>query len=165
LPLIPHVQFVVCGTGPEEHALRQLARELGVEKQISFRGFVSHEELPRYLHHADIFIRPSRSEGMGNSFIEAFAAGLPVIATQEGGIADFLFDKERNTDKPTTGWAVDKDSPTQIAGAVGEILGNPEGTRAVIKTARELAFAQYDWDLIAKNMRGRVFAKVLSAQG
>lgn len=161
LPLMQDVHFVVCGTGPDEPMLKSLARDLHVEDRISFRGYVSHDELPRHLHHADIFVRPSRSEGMGNSFIEAFAAGLPVIATQEGGIADFLFDSVRNPDKPTTGWAVDKDAPTQIARAVGEILGNPQGTAAVVKTAQELAVTKYDWDLIAKDMRERVFSKVL----
>lgn len=161
LPLIPVVRFVIYGSGPEERMLKNLAQELKVENRAVFKGYVGHEDLPRALHAADIFVRPSRSEGMGNSFIEAFAAGLPVIATQEGGIADFLFDSKRNPDKPTTGWAVDKDSPEQIARAVGEILGNPEGTARVVKTAQELAVTKYDWDLIAHDMRERVFSKVL----
>jgi glycosyltransferase involved in cell wall biosynthesis len=99
---------------------------------------------------------------MGNSFIEAMAAGLPVIATQEGGIADFLFDAKRNPDKPTTGWAVDKDSPKQITEAVKKILENQEITKKVVENARKLAFEKYDWDLIAHNMREKVFARLLS---
>lgn len=156
-----NVYFVVLGIGPDEEKLKKLAETSGIAHRIKWIGQVDHKEMPKYLKISDIFTRPSRSEGMGNSFIEAFAAGLPVIATQEGGIADFLFDKERNPDKPTTGWAVDKDAPTQIARAVGEILGNPQGTAAVVKTAQELAVSKYDWDLIAKDMRERVFSKVL----
>ncbi len=161
LPLLPVVRFVVCGAGPVERTLKSLAQELGVGGRVLFRGYIDHEELIQELRQADIFVRPSRSEGMGNSFIEAFAAGLPVIATQEGGIADFLFDAKRNPGQPTTGWAVDKDSPEQVARAVEEILSNPERTRAVVKTAKELAFEKYGWELIAKNMREKVFAKVV----
>jgi glycosyltransferase involved in cell wall biosynthesis len=161
LPLIPMVRFVVCGAGSDEQKLKALARELHVEGRVAFKGYMDHAQLIQELRSADIFIRPSRSEGMGNSFIEAFAAGLPVIATQEGGIADFLFDAKRNPGQPTTGWAVDKEDPQGIAGAVEDIISNPERAKAVVKTAKELAATRYDWDLIAKSMRERVFAKVL----
>src|SRR3989344_4819635 len=117
--------------------------------------------MPLYLRACDIFVRPSRSEGFGNSFIEAMAAGVPVIATQEGGIADFLFDAKRNPKVPPTGWAVDKDSPEQIAAAVKDILGNPDQVRRVIENARALALKKYDWDLIARNMRQKVFEPLL----
>lgn len=162
LALLPqNVHFIVMGTGPDEIMLKQLAKDLGVEKRVQFLGQIGHDDMPKYLQASDIFIRPSRSEGMGASFPEAMAAELPIIATQEGGIADFLFDAKRNPDKPTTGWAVDRDAPTQIAEAVGEIVGNPERTAQVVKTAKELAFAKYDWDLIAADMRTKVFAKLV----
>lgn len=154
LPFLPdHVSFIVYGIGPDEMVLKSLAKELNVEKRVRFLGQIGHTEMPLALKACDIFIRASRSEGMGNSFIEAMAAELPVIATQEGGIADFLFDAKRNPDKETTGWAVDKDSPEQIALAVREILSNPEQVARVKATARALAFEKYDWDLIAVKMK------------
>ncbi|MBV9349122.1 MAG: glycosyltransferase family 4 protein, partial [Patescibacteria group bacterium] len=112
----------------------------------------------KYLAISDIFIRPSRSEGMGNSFIEAFAAGIPVIATQEGGLADFLYDAKRNPDKPTTGWAVRKDSPEDIARAVNDILSHPEEVERIKENARALAVANYDWNNVAKKMQGLAFS-------
>lgn len=154
LPLLPeNVSFLIYGIGPDEEKLKALAKELGVERRARFMGQIGHTEMPLMLAACDIFTRPSRSEGMGNSFVEAMAAGLPVIATQEGGIADFLFDEKRNPDKETTGWAVDKDSPEQIAAAVKDIMENPEKVEQVTRTARELAFAKYDWSLIASDMR------------
>ena len=135
-----------------------LAKKEGVTRRVVFVGHVSHEELPLYLHASDIFIRASRSEGMGNSFVEAMAAGVPVIATQEGGLSDFIFDEKRNPDKPITAWAVDKDSPEQIAGAVRAIMANPEKVRAVVATARALVVRAYDWSLIAQTMREKAFA-------
>jgi glycosyltransferase involved in cell wall biosynthesis len=161
LALLPEIRFKILGAGPDESMLKNLAKKEGVSSRVEFAGHVDHKDMPKHLHAADIFIRPSRSEGMGSSFIEAMAAGLPVIATQEGGISDFLFDAKRNPDKPTTGWAVDKNSPQQIAEAVKEIIGNPEAAKNVVENGRKLAIEKYDWDLIALAMRKKTFDKVL----
>lgn len=158
LPKLPaNVHFIVLGVGPDEGTLRRLSQELHVEKRVQFRGHVGHEDMPKYLKACDIFIRPSRSEGMGSSFVEAMAAGLPVIATQEGGLSDFIFDERRNPDKPITAWAVDRDSPDQIAHAVRSIMDNPEKVRAVTATAKALVLEKYEWDLVARDMRAKIF--------
>jgi len=151
------VKFLVFGTGPEEMKLKALAKDLNIENRILFGGHISHEVMPKYLKACDAFIRPSRSEGMGNSFVEAMAAELPVIATQEGGIADFLFDETRNPDKKTTGWAVDADNPEQIKSAVEDITNRPDKVREVLATAKSMAIKKYDWDLIANRMDKEVF--------
>jgi glycosyltransferase involved in cell wall biosynthesis len=163
LALLPLSRLQICGTGPEEKKLRKLAERPGIYGRVEFLGHVGHDRLPELLSHADIFIRPSRSEGMGNVFLEAMVAGLPVIATQEGGIADFLFDAKRNPDKETTGWAVDVNAPEQIADAVIDIVTHPEQVVRVTAAAKHLAIAQYDWNLIAKNMRA-VFEEVFASR-
>ena len=163
LPMLPgNVRFVILGIGPDETMLKKIAADLGLGERVMFVGQVGHAELPKYLKACDIFIRPSRSEGMGNSFVEAMAAGIPVIATQEGGIADFLFDEKRDTDKPTTGWAVDKDSPQEIAEVVKDIVSHPEKVRAVVATAQQMVAKKYDWDIVARDMRERVFLPALT---
>lgn len=163
LSLLPsNVHFAILGTGPDERELKRLAQTLTLSSRVHFFGYVAHEEMPKYLNASDIFIRPSRSEGMGNSFVEAMASGLPVIATQEGGIADFLFDEKRNPDKPVTGWAVDTDSPEQIAEAVKNIMAHPEKMRAVTATARAMVAEKYDWNLIARDMQEKVFRPALA---
>ncbi len=160
--LLPEkVHLVIVGEGADRKALSVLAQELGVAQRIKFAGQVSREETAKYRHTCDIFVFPSRSEGQGISLLSSMAAGLPVIATQEGGIADFLFDAKRNPDKPTTGWAVDKDSPEQIAGAVKEILSNPEATKRVTETAQKLMLEKYNWNSIANDMREKVFGRVI----
>ncbi len=162
LPLLSeNVHFIVLGTGPDEVKLKDLVRKLKVADRVQFVGHVEHREMPQYLKACDIFIRPSRSEGMGNSFVEAMAAGLPVIATQEGGLSDFIFDEKRNPDQPITAWAVDKDSPEQIAEAVRDIMSRQEKARAVVATAREMVREKFNWDLIADLMRTKIFARVL----
>ena len=157
------IHFSIYGSGPEEEALKKLATHLNIADRVQFNGHVDHTELPRVLADSDIFIRPSRSEGMGNSFIEAMATGLPVVATQEGGITDFLFDAKRNPGELTTGWAVDRDSPKQIAEAVKEILENPEQVALVTANAKKLVAEKYEWNTIASSMR-KLFNKVLVQQ-
>ncbi len=161
LPLLPlFVNLLVVGGGPEEKELKNLAQSLEVEKRVKFVGQVDRSETPKYRRIADIFARPSRSEGLGISFISAMAAGLPVIGTQEGGIREFLFDAKRNPDKQTTGWAVDKDSPEQIAAAVKYIIANPEKVKKIIQSARRLAYEKYNWDTIVEDMRKKIFSRI-----
>jgi glycosyltransferase involved in cell wall biosynthesis len=158
LPSLPaNVKFVVFGLGPDEEKLKTLIAELKLDGRVQLRGQIGHDVMPSYLKACDIFIRPSRSEGMGNSFVEAMAAEIPVIATQEGGISDFLFDRHLNPDKETTGFAVRKDSPEDIATAVREIMANPEFVAEVCATAKAMAIRDYDWNLIAKRMDTEVF--------
>lgn len=154
LQLMPEtISFLIYGIGPDEEKLRELARELGIEPRVRFMGEARHDELPRILAACDIFVRPSRSEGMGNSFIEAMAAGLPVIATQEGGISDFLFDATRNPGIEPTGWAVDSDAPQQIAEAVEAIGAHPEQCDRVTESARRLVIEKYAWSAIIHDMK------------
>ena len=162
LHLPKNMKFLVLGIGPDEEKLRKLARDIGVERRVIFLGHVNHNSIPKYLRISDIFIRPSLSEGMGNSFIEAMAASIPVIGTQEGGIADFLFDPDLNPEEKPTGRAVFPRSPKDIALQVEKCLRDKEITAKIVHNARELVFSKYDWDLIATDMKVKVFDKLLS---
>lgn len=163
LALLPaHVQLVVVGEGPDKQQLETLARTLSVEARVHFVGQVDRSETAKYRKVCDIFVLPSRSEGQGISFLSTMLSGIPVIATQEGGIADFLFDAKRNPNKPTTGWAVDVDSPEQIAAAVKEILADHRRAHEVAHTAQEMVREKYNWDTIARDMCEKVFGKVFA---
>ncbi len=156
LPLLPkEVAFVIFGVGPEEEYLRALAERLGVKERVLFKGQISHDVMPKYLKACNIFIRPSRSEGMGNSFVEAMAAELPVIATPVGGITDFLIDGE-------TGWFAAVDNPSSIVNAYERIYSSVENTSAVITKAKKVALDRYNWNLIAKRMENEVFKPLFS---
>ncbi len=156
--LLPkNVHFVIYGTGPDEKMLNALIAELNLSERVHMLGQISHDVMPKYIKACDIFIRTSRSEGMGNSFVEAMATEIPIIATQEGGIADFLFDEKRNPDKQTTGWAVDANSPEQIKNAVLKIMQNPEKVKEVTIHAKNMVKEKYNWDLIANDMQKQVF--------
>jgi len=156
-----HIKFAILGVGPEEKKLREQVETLGLQSRVSFVGHVGHDVLPSYLQACDIFVRPSRSEGMGNSFIEAMVSAIPVIGTHEGGISDFLFDETHNPGKQPTGWVVRKNSPEDIANAVLDILEKPEHTEEVLRNARGMVHERFSWDNIAQQMYERVFTPIL----
>jgi len=156
-----NVKFLVLGTGPLEASVREKANALGLAKRVLFLGYVEHKEMPKYLKISDIFIRPSLSEGMGNSFIEAMAAGIPVIATPVGGIPDFLFDPDKDHDTPPTGLFVNVRDPKSIAAQVGRLISNTELSKTLVENAKKLALEKYDWNLIAEEMKKRVFKPFL----
>jgi glycosyltransferase involved in cell wall biosynthesis len=162
LPLLPvNVHFLIVGDGPDEKMLKDLTKELHLENRVIFTGRVDRSVVTKYRKISDIFVCPSRSEGLGNAFLSAMASHLPVIATQEGGLEEFIFDAQKNPNKETTAWAVDKDSPEQIVSAVKDILANPAKVKKITDTARQMVETKYNWDMIAHDMREKIFKAIL----
>jgi glycosyltransferase involved in cell wall biosynthesis len=157
--LPPDVKFLILGVGLLEQSLKAKTKELGLEDRVKFLGFIDNALLPKYLKCADIFIRPSLSEGQGISFIEAMAASVPVIATSVGGIPDFLFDPDKDHDMPATGLLVEVKSPRLIAFQVQRLLNDRVLRDKVVINAKRMVLEKYDWNLIAQDMKERVFSK------
>ncbi|MBI4114602.1 MAG: glycosyltransferase family 4 protein [Candidatus Niyogibacteria bacterium] len=134
-----HIKFVILGKGPDGEKLKILAKALKVENRTLFLGEISHEDMPAYLHISDIYIRPSLSEGLGSSFLEAMAAGLPVIATPVGGIPDFLIDRK-------TGLFCRVRDPRSIAVKVRELLQNDGLRNTISETAKKTVEEHYNWN-------------------
>ena len=143
---IPDSKLLIVGDGPEMESLKLQAKSLGLIDKVFFAGSVNHIELPGYLKISDVFARPSRSEGLGSAFLEAMAAGTPVIGTCVGGIPDFLKNKG-------TGLFADIDSPKDWAEKINLILTNKELREKIVKNARELAKQKYDWNKIAEQFK------------
>ncbi|MBU0723264.1 glycosyltransferase family 4 protein [Patescibacteria group bacterium] len=141
------VCFVICGSGSLEKKLQQQVKKLGLSERICFLGFVTREELPRILHASDIFVRPSLSEGLGNSFLEAMAARIPVVGTMVGGISDFLVAGK-------TGFVCEPNNPQSIVHAVQKIqtMDNSEKEK-VLTEAYSMIQKKYNWTIIGKQMR------------
>ncbi len=165
LTLLPErVHLLIAGSGNDEAMLKKLTAELGLEKRVRFLGVLERDDVPKYRNTivSDIFVHPSRSEGLGNTILSAMAARLPVVTTQVGGLADYIFDVKRNPKRETTAWAVDVDSPEQIAEAVKDILVSPERVKQVVETARKMVEIKYNWEPISHAMRKRVFEKLFT---
>lgn len=146
LPFLPEqVKFLIVGEGEDKDALVKLAQEQGVTARVQFLGKRGHEELPSLLRASDIFIRASLSEGLGNSFLEAMAADLPIIGTPVGGIPDFLVDGE-------TGVFCQPHDPVSVAQAIERLRANPELVRTLKERGPVIVSEKYAWDDIARQM-------------
>src|SRR3954464_8991753 len=92
----PNATLTIAGEGPLLSKLQKFARESGIADRVSFTGFVSQGQLREIYYRSHIFVHPSQSgrdgnqEGIPNSMLEAMATGLPVFATQHGGIPEAI---------------------------------------------------------------------------
>jgi teichuronic acid biosynthesis glycosyltransferase TuaC len=90
LPLLPDVELMIVGSGPDEQKLKSLAQQTGVADRVRFIGSVPQTGLIRYYNAADIMVLMSSREGWANVLLEAMACGTPVIASDVGGSAEVI---------------------------------------------------------------------------
>lgn len=149
------IKLLIIGDGPLKNKLENLVKDLQLEDKITFAGSVDFDDLPSYYAMADVFCRPSISEGFGNVFVEAMAQNVPVVATPVGGIPDFLKDGE-------TGWLCQVRNPASIAEKIKYILHekSKNEVQKVISNAKKMVEEKYTWEIIAEKMR-KVFQKLL----
>jgi colanic acid/amylovoran biosynthesis glycosyltransferase len=92
----PNARLTIAGEGPMLSTLQELAHELKIDNRVSFTGFISQEQLHDLFYASHIFMHPSETgsdgnqEGIPNSMLEAMASGLPVFATEHGGIPEAI---------------------------------------------------------------------------
>ncbi|MFA6410056.1 MAG: glycosyltransferase family 4 protein [Candidatus Buchananbacteria bacterium] len=140
------VKVLIIGSGSWEIKLKSLAQELGVRDKILFLGYIDQKNLPIYLKMSDIFVRPSRSEGLGSAFLEAMAAGLAVIGTKVGGIPDFLRDGEN-------GLFCEVNNPSDLSAKIQILLNDNSLRQKLIDNGSQLVVKDYDWQKIALGMK------------
>lgn len=136
----------IAGSGPEEGNLKQLAKDLGVADLIIFKGYMEYSKIPDFLRDAYVFVRPSRSEGLGSSFLEAMALGLPIIAPRVGGIADFLRDGEN-------GLEMIPENENDLANKLSLILRDINLREDLSRKAFKYVWGKYDWNNLRAEMK------------
>ncbi len=134
MPCVENATLVIVGDGAERAFLEELARELGVSGRILWAGYRPdvHKLLPAF----DVFVQPSRFEGLPTTVIEAMAAGLPVVATAVGGTPEVVEDG-------VTGLLVPPADPAALAQAINHLLGDPPLRLALGRAGRERAAKQF----------------------
>jgi teichuronic acid biosynthesis glycosyltransferase TuaC len=88
------IMLVMCGSGPEESALKALIREKNIEDAVRMVGEVEPEQMSKWMQVSDLFVLATHTEGMPNVVMEAMACGVPVIATAVGGLPAAIGDCE-----------------------------------------------------------------------
>jgi glycosyltransferase involved in cell wall biosynthesis len=112
---VPMVKYVIVGGGDDQPRLERIAREQKVANAIIFAGRVGHDELPDYYRLCDLYAMPSTGEGFGIVFLEALAAGKPVLAGNCDGAVDALAGGE-------LGVLIDPNDETALAETAAALL-------------------------------------------
>lgn len=144
------IYFALCGKGPLLEYLQNLAKELGVEKNVLFLGF--RQDICQLCHTADISAFPSRIEGLGLAGIEAMAAGVPLVSSNVHGILDYVLDGK-------TGYAIAPDDVDGFAKAI-EKLADDEALREAMRPACLAAVEPFELSN-ALNVMWNIYREIL----
>lgn len=143
----------IVGAGSQRQALYALAQELSIQAHVEWVGYVPVPAVYGEYAAAEIFCGLSRSEALGNVFLEAQAAGCAVLATQVGGIVDVV--------KPeVTGLLIASDDVVAAGAALVRLASSGE-LREKLGAQAKTHSAQYSWDLVAEQY-GAVYIRLLS---
>jgi glycosyltransferase involved in cell wall biosynthesis len=132
----PDLRLDVVGEGSLRAALKDEGRGLGISEQVAFPGW--QEDLAPMMAGWDIFALPSLDEGFGFAALEAMAAGLPVVATNVGGLPELVVDGQ-------TGWLVPARDTTSLADCLRRLIADAEKRQAMGAAGRQRA--QQDFPL------------------
>jgi glycosyltransferase involved in cell wall biosynthesis len=135
LPGLARATLLLVGDGPERGSLERLAAELGVGERVQITGWTA--DARARLPALDVFVLPSRWEGMPLSILEAMHAGLPVLAADVGSVADAVRDGE-------TGYLVARDDQVALEQRLANLLEDGELRRRMGEAALQLARSRFD---------------------
>ncbi len=135
--------FLVAGRGPDRDSIQERIQQLGIANDFRLLGFVSDADLPAYYNAADIFVLPSKSgEGLPLVALEALSTGLPLIATDVGGISEVMVED--------CGKLVPPDDPEVMAEAILELS---ESDLSMVRSeVRSVAERSFSWEANVKRL-------------
>lgn len=139
------IQLVVVGDGPDMQRLKDLAHTTGVEKRVIFRGQIPHNKvISLYLKAADVFVLPSSYEGLPHTILEAMTVGIPIVATNLGGIPEVIEDsKEGLLFKPG--------DLSSLEDSISRLLEDRDTALKFVENAKEKV-KQFNWDTLREKI-------------
>jgi L-malate glycosyltransferase len=135
----PRLRLTLKGEGPFEQSVRNQVLSLGLSDVVTFKPRTPYSEVPMDFHRADIFITTSISDGTPVSILEAMASGIPCIATDVGGIPEWV---ENNK----TGFLIPPNSPELVAEAILSLAADPSLRSRMGSAAREVIVKRGQWN-------------------
>jgi colanic acid/amylovoran biosynthesis glycosyltransferase len=147
----PNAKLTIAGEGPLLGQLQNLARELNIDGRVSFTGFISQEQLREIYYASHIFLHPSQTghdgnqEGIPNSILEAMASGLPVFATQHGGIPETI-------ESGVSGVLVPERDHQKLAGALLDAAQDPGFLLRIARDGAEIVRKNFDLRVQARRL-------------
>jgi glycosyltransferase involved in cell wall biosynthesis len=150
-----YIRLKIAGKGLYAQEYKNMVKNLGIDDSVEFLGFVEHSELPTLFSELDIFVMPSKDESFGVAAVEASATGLPVVASNVGGIPEVVVDN-------VTGYLVEKKNMEKLAEAIEKLIHDPRLRLEMGKAGREFVEREYVWkdNLVAmKNLYEKILAE------
>ena len=157
-PSRPDLRLHLCGAGPEEGALRSLARTLGLESVVTFAGWVDAERLRDYYSAADVLVLPSISEPLARTMLDAMACATFVIATSVGGSGDVIA-HGRN------GLLLSPRDVGTWRDAIAHALDHPAWRLGLAAQGRATVAERCSWPVVGRRIREEVLLKVIETRG
>jgi glycosyltransferase involved in cell wall biosynthesis len=136
-------EWQIVGDGPQMAALQSLAEELGIQDRVIFHGWQSREGLMECYRQANVFLFPSRHEGMPNAMLEAMASGLPVIASCIAGNEELVLHEK-------TGYLVPSEDIETLRTALKRVLSDPALPEQMGSASRRHVEENYSWESTAQ---------------
>jgi glycosyltransferase involved in cell wall biosynthesis len=136
-------EWRIAGDGPQVPMLQTLANELGIRDRVFFLGWQSREQLLKCYQEANIFLFPSRHEGMPNALLEAMASGLPVVASCIAGNEELVIDGD-------TGYLVPSENIESLQVALRKVLMDSGLLEQMGTASRQRVEANYSWESTAQ---------------
>ena len=131
---VPDAAFIIAGEGELMPGLRELAAELGIADDVHFIGRC--DDVAMLLHGSNVGVLSSKAEGFANAILEYMAAGLPVVATDVGGVREAIVEGE-------TGHIVASGDDEQMAQRIIQVLANDDNARAMGARGRSVVSAKF----------------------
>lgn len=142
---IPHLAWVVVGDGPKHDEVVALVQKAGLQSIVRFVGAVQPTDLSQYYHLADFFVvlthpDEGREEGLGLVFLEASAAGLPIVAGESGGVSEAVLHTQ-------TGLVVDLyKGDAVVLDAITQVATNSSFSKSLAQAAKERIASSFIWE-------------------
>lgn len=150
LKIHDNVKLTIVGTGPLENQIKNLIKQLGLERTVKIISNVSDERLVEFYNSSDIFVLPSiidsqgNTEGLGVVLLEAMACKVPVIASNIGGIPDIVHDN-------VNGILVPQKDILELSKTINELIRNEGLRKSLALNGYELVKGHFSWKQIAKD--------------
>jgi glycosyltransferase involved in cell wall biosynthesis len=152
---MPAARLVLAGHGPLEPQLRSMAMALDVSEHVQFAGMI--HDVRSMLAKGDVFVLPSRHEGLPNALLEAMASGLPCIATRVSGSEDVIVDG-------FSGLLVPPEDPGALASALLALLGDRQRARAMGEAGRQRIIGAFNQVELTERLE-RLYAAATTSGG
>ncbi|MCK5124887.1 MAG: glycosyltransferase family 4 protein [candidate division Zixibacteria bacterium] len=137
LPEMPQASLRMIGGGPMFDQLVDLRHELGIDNHVSIEDFIPHRDASQAIREADIMLMPSHNESFGVAAVEAASFGIPVIATNVGGIPEVVRDK-------VNGLLINPGDVGALSDAMIELANNPALRKRMGEEGMKIASENYD---------------------